>query len=155
MNAKDRGDGQPPRLAQGDLQDQLGRLFAAERRLRGREQLREEGELSTAHVRVLFALGGGEESTAGQVAEGARMSAASVSGLLDDLEGMGALTRRRGESDRRRVLVSLTAEGRELLKERQRLWEARFAAGLEGLSGDELAVAATVIARVAELLDEV
>lgn len=154
MTGKDSKQPQA-RDALSGLQDQLGRLFAAERRLRGREQLREKGELSLAHGRVLFALGGDGERTAGQVAEGARMSAASVSGLLDDLEGAGALTRRRARSDRRRVLVSLTPEGKELLSQRQRLWEARFAAGVEAFSAEELMVATAVIGRVAELLDEV
>lgn len=145
----------PHRDALAELQKQLGRLFAAERRLRGREGQRGEGETSVAHVRVLFALGGGEESTAGQVAERARMSGASITALLDDLERVGALRRRRSSSDRRRVLVSLTDAGRELLDRRRRLWEERFAAGLEGMGDEELAVAAAVIGRVSELLDEV
>lgn len=138
-----------------ELEEALGRLFAAERRLRGREQQRQEGELTLAHARALFALGRREESTAGQVAEMARMSPASITGLLDDLERAGIARRRRGESDRRRVLVSLTAEGRALLERRRGDWEARFGARLEGLGDEELAAAIEVIGRISELLDEV
>ena len=146
--------GTPHPDALSELQEALARLFAAERRMRGREQ-REEGELTTAHVRALFALGGQDESTAGRIAEVARMSPASVTGVLDDLDRAALIDRCRSETDRRQVLVSLSAKGKALLSARQRLWESRFGVGLEGLEDREVITAATVIGRVAALLDEV
>jgi MarR family transcriptional regulator, organic hydroperoxide resistance regulator len=137
------------------MREELGALLGAERRLRGRDQHRKgAGVLNSAHVRALFALGAHEEATAGQIAESARLSPGAVTGMLDELEQAGVVKRVRCEDDRRRVLVSLTDEGRELLGEKRRAWAKRWEETMAAVPEHELEAAAAVMGRIAAMLDE-
>jgi DNA-binding MarR family transcriptional regulator len=52
--------------------------------------------------------------TAGELADAASLSPGAVTTVLDRLERRGLVTRTRDEADRRRVLVELTPQAREL-----------------------------------------
>ncbi len=137
------------------VREEFGCLMGAERRLRGRDQHRKTDDgLTIAHVRALFALDQSEPATAGEIAETARLSPASVTAMLDDLEGDGVITRVRSDTDRRRVLVTLTDDGRALLKKRRRLWLKRWDAALADVPERDLDAAAEVLRRITGLLDE-
>ena len=137
------------------VREEFGSLMGAERRLRGRDQHRKTDDgLTIAHVRALFALDKSEPATAGEIAENARLSPASVTAMLDDLERDGVITRVRSDSDRRRVLVTLTDDGRALLKKRRRLWLKRWDAALADVPERDLDAAAEVLRRITGLLDE-
>jgi MarR family transcriptional regulator, organic hydroperoxide resistance regulator len=138
------------------LREEFGALLGAERRLRSRDSHRKEaGGLTYAQVRALFILGAHEESTAGEIAEQARLSPGAVSGMLDELEQQGIIARVRCADDRRRVLVSLTDAGRKELGERKRRWAERWEASMEGVDDGDLEVAAEVMRRIAASLDEI
>ncbi|BEL03036.1 hypothetical protein Q0Z83_012270 [Actinoplanes sichuanensis] len=64
---------------------------------------------------TLYALRVHENLTAGMVARLLHMQQSSVSALADRLETAGLLARVRDDSDRRRVWLCLTDEGREAL----------------------------------------
>jgi DNA-binding MarR family transcriptional regulator len=137
------------------VREEFGCLLGAERRLRGRDQHRKvDGDLTIAQVRALFALDARQAATAGEIAEAARLSPASVTGMLDELERDGVVTRVRSDADRRRVLVALTEEGRTLLGRRRRRWLKRWEAALEDVSARDLEAAAAVMRRIGGLLDE-
>jgi DNA-binding MarR family transcriptional regulator len=137
------------------LREEFGGLLGAERRLRGRDQHRKvEDGLTIAHVRALFALDQSEPATPGEIAETARISPASVTGMLDDLQRDGIVTRVRSGSDRRRVLVTLTEDGRALLKKRRRLWLKRWETALADVPERDLEAAAEAMRRIAGILDE-
>jgi len=137
------------------VREGFGSLMGAERRLRGRDQHRKnEDGLTVAQVRALFALDKDEAATAGEIAEKAQLSPASVSAMLDDLERDGIVTRVRSETDRRRVLVLLTDEGRAVLTKRRRLWLKRWDTALADVPERDLAAATDVLHRIAGLLDE-
>jgi DNA-binding MarR family transcriptional regulator len=105
-------------------------------------------------VRALFALDRRHAATAGEIAEAARLSPASVTNMLDDLERDGIVTRVRSDADRRRVLVTLTDTGRTVLGKRRRLWVKRWEAALEDVPERDLEAAAEVMRRIGTLLDE-
>jgi DNA-binding MarR family transcriptional regulator len=137
------------------VRDGFGSLMGAERRLRGRDQHRKnEDGLTVAQVRALFALDKDEAATAGEIAEKAQLSPASVTAMLDELERDGIVTRVRSDTDRRRVLVLLTDDGRAVLKKRRRLWLKRWDAALSDVPDRDLEAAADVLHRIAGLLDE-
>jgi DNA-binding MarR family transcriptional regulator len=137
------------------VREEFGGLMGAERRLRGRDQHRKNDDgLTIAQVRALFALDKGEGATAGEIAETARLSPASVTAMLDDLERDGIVTRVRSDTDRRRVLVLLTDQGRAVLKKRRRLWLKRWDTALADVPERDLEAAADVLHRIAGLLDE-
>jgi DNA-binding MarR family transcriptional regulator len=136
------------------LREEFGALLGAERRLRSRDSHRKEaGGLTYAQVRALFVLDARAESTAGEIAEGARLSPGAVSGMLDELEEQGIVKRVRCADDRRRVLVSLTDAGRKVLGERKRRWTERWEDSMAGLDDHDLEAAAEVMRRIAVSLD--
>lgn len=137
------------------VREEYSALLSAERRLRGREQHRKADDgLTIAHVRALFALDQSEAATAGEIAEAARLSPASVTAMLDDLERDGIVTRVRCDTDRRRVLVALTDEGRKVLGKRRRLWLKRWESALADIPDRDLEATADVLRRLTGLLDE-
>ena len=56
------------------------------------------------------------QTTASELARASSLSQATVTGILDRLEGRGLIARQRSQSDRRRVHVSMTGTGEELLE---------------------------------------
>jgi DNA-binding MarR family transcriptional regulator len=137
------------------VREEFAGLMGAERRLRGRDQHRKtEDGLTIAQVRALFALDKVDAATVGEIAETARLSPASVTAMIDDLERDGVVTRVRSDSDRRRVHVVLTDEGRALLKKRRRVWLGRWETALADIPERDLEAAAEVLNRITGLLDE-
>jgi DNA-binding MarR family transcriptional regulator len=136
-----------------EVQQGLRQLLSAERRLRGRDQHRATGDLSPSHMRALFAIGH-EETTAGEIARAAQVSPAAVTAMLDELEADGIVSRRRGEADRRCVLVSLTDTGHDVLDRAKRRWRARWEEALHDVPAEDLQAAAGVMRAIAHLLDE-
>jgi DNA-binding MarR family transcriptional regulator len=134
-----------------ELRGAFMELMGAERRLRGRDPHR-AGDLSHGQVRALFQLDRDEESTAGCLARAADVSPASMTAMLDQLERDGFITRRRSETDRRQVLVSLTDAGRERLDAKRAAWQSRWLELLGGHSEEELAAAVRVMHSISELL---
>ena len=131
----------------------MGELFAAERRVRGRDRAR-HGTLSFAQMRTLFRIGAEDEITVGELARQAEVTPATITGMLDGLERDEMVVRRRSEEDRRVVLVTLTAQGRELLHEKRERWRKRLNEKLADLDDTQLAAASVTLHRLAELFDE-
>jgi MarR family transcriptional regulator, organic hydroperoxide resistance regulator len=127
-------------------------LMGAERRLRGRSPHR-EGDLSATEVRALFQLEGEPDMPAGCLAKQADVSPASMTAMLDHLEKDGMVSRRRSETDRRQVMVTLTDRGRRCLSAKREVWDTRWRELTERHSEAELATAAAVMHDIAALLD--
>jgi DNA-binding MarR family transcriptional regulator len=137
-----------------ELRSSFGELLGAERRLRGRDQHRRTGgELSHHQIRALFHLAKDDEVTAGCLAKNAELSPASMTAMLDQLEELGFVTRRRSVEDRRQVLVSLTEEGRAKLARKRAAWNDTFLAALGEHSDAELDAAVRVMRTIGGFLD--
>jgi DNA-binding MarR family transcriptional regulator len=137
-----------------DLRLAMGELFAAERRLRGRDRARHGEGISFAQMRTLFRIGAEDEITVGELAKMAEVTPATITGMLDGLERDGMVHRRRSDEDRRVVLVALTDRGRELLVEKRERWRKRWGEKLGEMSDAELESAAGTLHKIAELFDE-
>ena len=136
------------------VRNAMGELFAAERRLRGRDPNR-PGELSATQVRALFQLERGEACTAGELAKRADLSPASVTVMLDQLEHDGIVLRRRSEQDRRQVIVTLTDAGHAALDAKRAQWEQRWLDELGAHTAEEVETATRVLRSIARMLDGV
>ena len=107
-------------------------------------------DLSPSAFNVLMALHNTPERTLEprDLSDRLLVSRPSITGLLDRLEGKGLLRRRPHASDRRRVLVTLTAAGAELLEQHFPTLYARQHDLLENLSADDMATLVTLLRRV-------
>jgi DNA-binding MarR family transcriptional regulator len=93
-----------------ELADAFERLFAAQRRLRGRDAMEVDG-VSFAQFRLLRTLAREGPMPASRLAEAAAITPASATHTLDALERPQFVTRTRSLTDRRVVTVDLTEEG--------------------------------------------
>jgi len=86
-----------------------------------------------------------------RLAEAAHLSPSAASEMLDGLERTGVVCRSTADADRRARVVSLSAEGTRVVRERLRTFRAEVADALEGCTDAELAAAAKVIDRLTEM----
>jgi DNA-binding MarR family transcriptional regulator len=77
-----------------------------------------------------------------------------MSGYVDRLEAGGLLTRTRSGADRRRVGLTVTADGFRVLRAVRRRRTAWLAAKLRQLDPDELAAIDDAVEPLARLLEE-
>jgi DNA-binding MarR family transcriptional regulator len=135
-----------------DLYAAFEQLFAAQRRLRGRDARVVDG-ISLAQSRLLRVLARDGALPAGQLAARLGISAASGTQLIDGLESRGLLERTRSDNDRRSVTIELTAAGQERAVQAREQHRRLFESALADLSPDELEAGVDVLGRCATYLD--
>lgn len=132
-------------------------LIAIRRILRAAEfaarDLARNSGLTPSQWVVLRIIARSGEAGAGEIAESARLSHATVTALLDRLESDELIRRRRGTEDRRRIWVDLTEAGRRVLDSTPDALHSRFAARFAKLADWEQASVLAALERVAVLLD--
>lgn len=133
-------------------------LFAAYRRLRGREQQRGD-ELSGAQLRALDSLyDSAAEATTGatarQLADFADVTPATMTGMLDVLEAKGIIRRERGLADRRTVNIVLTDRGREVVTAARARWRERWDNALGDIPAEDLQATVRTLAKIAQIFDD-
>lgn len=109
--------------------------------------------LTASQAIVLRIVANAGRANAGQIAEQAGISQATVSTLLDKLESGGLARRKRGVDDRRQVWVELTRAGRAALDRLPDLLQERFTRRFEQLPPWEQAYLVASLTRVTALLD--
>jgi DNA-binding MarR family transcriptional regulator len=110
--------------------------------------------VSGGQVALLVQIGMSPGIGVRELAARERMSPAGMSGHVDRLVDAGLVARTPSQTDRRRVGLTLTAEGqgvRRSVKKRRTAW---LASRLRGLSVDELEAIERAIEPLQELIDE-
>jgi DNA-binding MarR family transcriptional regulator len=97
----------------GALRVSIGLLFRRHR------QLKAEGELTLPESSALTRLDRGGPATSSELARLEQISPQSMGTTLAALEARGLVERRRDLDDGRRVVLSVTAAGRQLLRDRR------------------------------------
>jgi DNA-binding MarR family transcriptional regulator len=116
-------------------------------------RMRAEGghSLSATQIAALGAVARHEALTPGELAEREKVQPPSMTRVIAQLEDKGLLTRSPHPTDRRQVILSLTAAGDKLFKEERRRKEAWLAQRLGELTSEERAIlrqAAPILERI-------
>jgi DNA-binding MarR family transcriptional regulator len=122
----------------------------------GRELRREAraAGVSPGQVSLLVAIKYAPGIGVNGLAELERMSPAGMSGHVEKLVKAGWVERKPSESDRRRVGLNLTDDGRRVLRNVRSRRTVLLARRLAGLNPEELAAIDAAIEPLAQLLDE-
>lgn len=129
------------------LVESLGLLT---RRLR---QVRADTELSQPEAIALSSLARNAPATSAELARIENISAQSMHATITGLERRGLVSRDADPTDRRRMLLQLTAAGRAKARDKRSARSAQLAGILAGLTDDEratLLAAAPLLARLAK-----
>jgi DNA-binding MarR family transcriptional regulator len=120
------------------------------RRLR---QASAEGDLTPSMLSVLASVEAAQPVTLGALAARERVQPPTITATVARLEAAGLVRRTGDDADRRVVRVSLTADGRRLVKRNRTRKDAYLAARLRRLSPDDVATldrAARIVERLLE-----
>lgn len=134
-------------------------LIAIRRILRATEQYERElaqaAGLTPAKLRVLQILSGneGRRATPTRLATQMGVSQATVTALVDQLERLGLTHRERSSTDRRQLIVILTAAGAEALATAPDALQQHFVRGFTALQDWEQAMLVASLERVAAMLN--
>lgn len=115
-------------------------------------RLAHETGLTNSQMLVLRLLAQ-SELTPGHVAAQIGLTQATVTALVDRLEKRGLVQRRRGEDDRRRIYLTLTAEGHTLLAGMPSNLQSHFQARFDELADWEQAMIVSSLERIAVMLN--
>jgi MarR family transcriptional regulator, organic hydroperoxide resistance regulator len=130
-------------------------LFRTTRRLRARAQVfAGEAGMSLAQYHLLAPLRDTPDLAVGELAEAAGVAPPTATRMLDCLARAGYITRRHSETDRRSVLVSLTADGEQALDKAHGIVEVWRRDVYERLEPEEREHAVAALERLAAVLEE-
>jgi DNA-binding MarR family transcriptional regulator len=107
------------------------------------------GDLTPPQFAALAKLADVGETSQNQLGTLIAMDAATVKGVIDRLKARGLVELTRHDADKRRLLVSLTAEGRETVERLVPLAEQITVETLQPLSSKEAATLLRLLARIA------
>ncbi len=113
--------------------------------------MRETG-LTPSQLIFMQMLDDGAEHTAGSVAARMGITQATTTALIHKLEAVGMIARRKGETDRRQVWLSLTAKGRMVLEIAPDGAHARFHEAFSNLAEWEQLMLIASLERIATML---
>lgn len=109
--------------------------------------------LKTSQLLVVQSIEESGEMTIGEIAAKVNLAQASVTAIVDRLQESGLLTRQRGDTDKRKVFVRLTDEGRNVLSRAPTALQERFSDRFDQLESWEQMQMVAVLERVAAMMD--
>lgn len=108
--------------------------------------------LTTSQLLVLQSIADSGEMTVGEIAGEVKLAQASVTTIVDRLQSEGLVRRTRGDSDKRKVYVSVTETGFDLLKRAPMALHDQFSARFASLEDWEQTMIVAVLQRVANMM---
>lgn len=94
-----------------------------------------------------------EEVTAGKIARAVSLSQSTVTGILDRLQRRELISRSRSDGDKRRILVRITDNGKQILKEAPSLMQETFVERFSNLQEWEQSMILSALQRLVSLMD--
>jgi len=116
------------------------------------KKLAKDSGLTTSKLLVLQTIDEQGEVTIGKIAEAVNLTQATITTIIDSLQNAGYVQRERSTSDKRKVFVTLTEDGRETLVAAPTALHQRFSEGFEELEDWEQMQIAAVLKRLSTIL---
>lgn len=104
-------------------------------------------------LQEIAACGAFEEVTAGKIARAVSLSQSTVTGILDRLQKRQLISRRRSDGDKRRILVSITDDGKQIVEEAPSLMQETFVERFSNLHEWEQSMILSALQRLVSLMD--
>jgi DNA-binding MarR family transcriptional regulator len=93
------------------------------------------------------------EITAGEIANAVSLSQATVTGILERMEKRELLTRQRSETDKRRIMVRITQEGKDILKNAPPIMQEAFVERFDNLQEWEQTMILSALQRLVAMME--
>ncbi|WP_076408926.1 MarR family winged helix-turn-helix transcriptional regulator [Shewanella sp. UCD-KL12] len=116
-------------------------------------QLNKESGLTGPQLMVMRKIGQLEAPLAKQVAQEITLSPATVTTIIDRLESRSLVIRTRSETDKRKVHLSLSDAGRELLTDSPKPLQEHFIKRYQNLEEWEQTQLLSAVERIASMMD--
>jgi DNA-binding MarR family transcriptional regulator len=117
------------------------------------KQLMAHCGLTGPQLVCLRTIGREDQLPLGQLARAVSLSQATVTGIVDRLVDRGLVKRRRVQSDRRSISISVTDAGRELILSAPSPLQERFSSRLAALSEEDRRALSEALDRVVQMMD--
>ncbi len=115
--------------------------------------LAREYELTTPQLICMRILEKRSMSSLGKLAEEMSISQATLTGIVDRLSARKLVTRRRKSSDRRSIVISLTQEGKDLVRQAPSPLQESFTRKLRALPSENLTIILAVLRHIVRMMD--
>ena len=115
-------------------------------------KLNQEFNITAPQMICLHSLNREGPMTLSELARAVSLGASTTTGILDRLEAKGLITRKRNQTDRRKVDLNITGEGRKLTRAAPALLQDRLSEALQQLPELEQAAIALSLERVVNLM---
>jgi DNA-binding MarR family transcriptional regulator len=109
--------------------------------------------LTAPQLLILQSLRDKGDRPAGEIAHDISLSQATLTTILDRLESRGLITRTRSDQDKRKVIASITADGREILRNAPMPLQEHFVRQFSNLHEWEQTAIISSLQRVACMMD--
>jgi len=93
------------------------------------------------------------EVTAGEIARTVSLSQATLTGILERMEKRGLLSRRRSNQDKRRIMVSITESGRQVIENAPPVMQVAFVERFSNLLEWEQNMILSSLQRLVSIMD--
>lgn len=120
--------------------------------LQSRKLVQSHG-LTGPQALVLKEAGRAQPLTAGELAAKVNLSQATITDIVKRLEKRGLLSRERSQTDKRRIIISLSEQGRELVAQSPPLLQERFSTRFAELKDWEQNQLLYAVQRLAAMMD--
>lgn len=109
-----------------------------------------EYNVTTVQAMVLILLNRKDGVSAKSLGEQTQLDSATITGVLDRLEGMSLIIKKKNPADRRAILISLSEKGKKDAAKLDDLFEKAHNDFLEDLSKDEEDILRNLLKRILE-----
>ena len=117
------------------------------------KKLARECKLTGPQLVCLRQINNNQTIAPGELAKEVSLSQATITGILDRLAARNLINRERSQTDRRKLIISLTAEGKELVSKVPSPLQERFSAKLSELPEENQLIIKIILQQIVSMMD--